>query len=94
MKYPPQPYNFGFEVRDDNTTNYQNRAEVADEHGRVKGSYSYVLPDGFVYTVTYEDKKDGTGLTAVVRKEPSGINVIIPEPRPVEKLGNLVKKRL
>ncbi|RXG69332.1 hypothetical protein Avbf_05794, partial [Armadillidium vulgare] len=31
---------------------------------------------------------------AVVRKEPSGINVIIPEPRPAEKLGHLVKKRL
>lgn len=62
FKEPPQPYNFGFEVRDDDTTNYQNRAEVADELGRVKGSYSYVLPDGFVYTVTYEDKKDGNGL--------------------------------
>ena len=49
-------------MRDDNTTNYQNRAEVSDSEGRVKGSYSYVLPDGFVYTVTYEDKKDGEGL--------------------------------
>ncbi|MCL4131928.1 UNVERIFIED_CONTAM: hypothetical protein GTU68_059047, partial [Idotea baltica] len=61
-QYPPQPYNFGFEIRDENTTNYQNRAEVSDEFGRIKGSYSYVLPDGFVYTVTYEDKKDGNGL--------------------------------
>ncbi|XP_063842101.1 uncharacterized protein LOC135089869 [Scylla paramamosain] len=78
---PPKPYNFGFEVRDDETTNYQNRAEVSDDEGRVKGSYSYVLPDGFVYTVTYEDKKDGEGLKAVVRKEPSGIQVIIPEPK-------------
>ncbi|KAG7153308.1 uncharacterized protein LOC121857787 [Homarus americanus] len=75
----PKPYNFGFEVRDDNTTNYQNRAEVSDSEGRVKGSYSYVLPDGFVYTVTYEDKRDGEGLKAIVRKEPSGIKVIIPE---------------
>ncbi|XP_045625485.2 larval cuticle protein A3A isoform X1 [Procambarus clarkii] len=77
---PPKPYNFGFEVRDDNTTNYQNRAEVSDSEGRVKGSYSYVLPDGFVYTVTYEDNKDGQGLKSVVRKEPSGIDVIIPPP--------------
>lgn len=83
----PKPYNFGFEVRDDNTTNYQNRAEVSDAEGRVKGSYSYVLPDGFVYTVTYEDNKDGQGLKSVVRKEPSGIDVIIPVPKqkkPVE----------
>ncbi|KAF2356470.1 Insect cuticle protein [Trinorchestia longiramus] len=59
---PPKPYNFGFEVRDDNTTNYQNRAEASDGEGRVRGSYSYVLPDGFVYTVVYEDNKDGEGL--------------------------------
>lgn len=58
----PKPYNFGFEVRDDDTTNYQNRAEASDSEGRVRGSYSYVLPDGFVYTVTYEDNKDGEGL--------------------------------
>ncbi|XP_050725890.1 cuticle protein CP14.6-like [Eriocheir sinensis] len=82
---PPKPYNFGFEVRDDLTTNYQNRAEVSDDAGRVKGSYSYVLPDGFVYTITYEDNRDGEGLKAVVRKEPSGIDVIIPEPKPRKK---------
>ncbi|KAK7076422.1 hypothetical protein SK128_000715 [Halocaridina rubra] len=77
---PPKPYNFGWAVMDKNTTNYQNRAEIGDEEGRVKGSYSYVLPDGFVYTVTYEDKKDGNGLVQTLRKEPSGIQVIIPEP--------------
>jgi len=76
---PPKPYNFGYEVRDANTTNYHNRAEASDA-GCVKGSYSYVLPDDFVYTVTYEDC--GEGYKAVVRKEPSGINVIIPEQRP------------
>ncbi|KAK4295818.1 hypothetical protein Pmani_031639 [Petrolisthes manimaculis] len=86
----PKPYNFGYEVRDDNTTNYHNRAEVSDAQGRVKGSYSYVLPDGFVYTFTYEDKKDGEGLKLVMRKEPSGIEIVTPDPlkyrrRPVKK---------
>jgi len=78
--HAPQPYNFGFEVRDDDTTNYQNRAEVQDSEGRIKGSYSYVLPDGYVYTVTYEDKKDGNGLVQTVQKAPSGIEVVTPEP--------------
>ncbi|CAL4207088.1 unnamed protein product [Meganyctiphanes norvegica] len=78
--HAPQPYNFGFEVRDDDTTNYQNRAEVQDAEGRIKGSYSYVLPDGFVYTVTYEDKKDGNGLVQTVQKAPSGIEVVTPKP--------------
>jgi len=78
--HKPQAYNFGFEVRDDDTTNYQNRAEVQDSEGRIKGSYSYVLPDGYVYTVTYEDKKDGTGLVQTVQKAPSGIEVVTPKP--------------
>merc|ERR1711970_436125 len=76
----PKPYNFGFEVSDDNTTNYQNRVETSDGNGHIKGSYSYVLPDNMVYTVTYEDKKDGTGLQVSVRKEPAGLQVVTPQP--------------
>merc|ERR1711970_619962 len=76
----PKPYNFGFEVSDDNTTNYQNRAEASDGSGRVKGSYSYVLPDNMVYTITYEDNNDGQGIKMVVRKEPAGLQVVTPEP--------------
>ncbi|XP_066969762.1 cuticle protein 19.8-like [Macrobrachium rosenbergii] len=91
---PPKPYNFGWAVMDKNTTNYQNRAEIGDEDGRVKGSYSYVLPDGFVYTVTYEDKKDGNGLVQTLRKEPSGIDVIIPAPKPKEPISKGIKRFL
>lgn len=72
----PKPYSFGFEVRDDNTTNYQNRAEASAD-GCLRGSYSTVLSDGFVYTVTYEDC--GEGYKANLRKEPSGIQIIVPE---------------
>ncbi|ROT85374.1 cuticular protein RR-2 motif 78 precursor [Penaeus vannamei] len=77
---PPKPYSFGFEVRDDNTTNYHNRAEAAGD-GCVRGSYSYVLPDGFVYTYKYQDCGQGYEIVEQ-RKEPSGIQVIIPEPKP------------
>jgi len=77
---PPKPYNFGFEVSDDNTTNYQNRVEATGEDGVTRGSYSYVLPDGFVYTVEYLDNGDGSGLQATVRKEPSNIEVVTPSP--------------
>lgn len=91
---PPKPYNFGWAVMDKNTTNYQNRAEIGDAEGRVKGSYSYVLPDGYVYTVTYEDKKDGNGLVQTLRKEPSGIEVIIPEPKPRQPISKGIKRFL
>merc|ERR1712212_324085 len=74
------PYTFGFEVRDDDTTNYQNRAEAVDEDGVLRGSYSYVMPDGFVYTVTYINRNDGTGHEAQVTRAKSGIDVITPEP--------------
>jgi len=77
---PKAPYTFGFEVRDDDTTNYQNRAEAVDENGVLKGSYSYVMPDGFVYTVTYVNHNDGTGHQSQVTRAKSGIDVIIPEP--------------
>lgn len=61
-------------MRDDDTTNYQNRAEVSDSKGRVKGSYSYVLPDGYVYTITYEDNKDGEGLKVLYTPLTSQVN--------------------
>jgi hypothetical protein len=43
-------YNFSFDVKDDELTNYQNRQEER-EGGVTKGSYSVVDPDGYVRTV-------------------------------------------
>lgn len=51
--WPPIPYSFQYEVQDAATGNYQNRAEIKTEDGTVRGSYSVLLPDGFIYLTTY-----------------------------------------
>ena len=51
-------YQFAYEVRDDKTTNYQNRVELM-ENGVLQGSFSLLAPDGVVRTFIYSD--DGSG---------------------------------
>lgn len=78
---PPVPYNFGLQVSDDETTNYQTRQESQDENGNVQGEYSWVGSDGFRYITTYSATPKG-GFQANTVKEPTDIVVIIPKPRP------------
>lgn len=58
--FQPHPsYQFGFDVNDDQYTNYQNRKEQRDGDV-IKGSYSVVDSDGFIRTVSYTaDPKEG-----------------------------------
>ncbi|KAH9629182.1 hypothetical protein HF086_009572 [Spodoptera exigua] len=71
---------FGFDVNDDQYTNYQNRKEQRDGDV-IKGSYSVVDSDGFVRTVTYTaDPKEG--FKAEVSRQPTDIVVKIPTPKP------------
>ncbi|KAL7631625.1 UNVERIFIED_CONTAM: hypothetical protein RMT77_018068 [Armadillidium vulgare] len=78
---PPIPYNFGLQVSDDETTNYQTRQESQDEHGNVQGQFSWVGPDGFRYITTYSASPE-TGFQAKTEKEATDIVVIIPQPKP------------
>jgi len=76
-------YQFGFDVKDDEFTNYQNRKESRD-NGVIKGSYSVVDSDGFLRTVNYvADPKEG--FKAEVVREPTDIVVKIPPPRPQDQ---------
>ncbi|XP_023937090.1 cuticle protein 19.8 isoform X2 [Bicyclus anynana] len=79
--YDPHPsYQFGFDVNDDQFTNYQNRKEQR-EGDVIKGSYSVVDSDGFIRTVTYTaDPKEG--FRAEVSRQPTDIVVKIPTPKP------------
>lgn len=52
------PYEFAYEVKDDATTNYQNRVEFV-ENGELRGSYSLLYPDGVVRTSVYSDTGNG-----------------------------------
>ncbi|XP_066943515.1 cuticle protein 21-like [Macrobrachium rosenbergii] len=51
--FPIIPYEFAFEISDPLTNNYQSRAEVKLPNGDVLGSWSLLLPDGNIQTVTY-----------------------------------------
>lgn len=46
-------YDFGYEVADPETGNFQNRAELKQSNGDVYGSYSYLLPTREILTVIY-----------------------------------------
>ena len=82
-------YQFGFDVKDDEFTNYQNRKEVRDG-GVIKGSYSVVDSDGFIRTVKYTaDPKEG--FKAEVIREPTDIVVKIPTPAPQQLLRTSLK---
>merc|ERR1712106_244301 len=48
-----EPYSYAYEVRDPETNNFYNKAEVMTKTGDVIGSYSVLMPDGEIYTVTY-----------------------------------------
>merc|ERR1719154_454271 len=52
------PYMFAYEVRDDDTRNYQNRVEKVED-GVLRGSFSFLGADGVIRTVLYID--DGNG---------------------------------
>lgn len=80
-------YQFGFDVKDDEYTNYQQRKEVRDGNV-IKGSYSVVDSDGFIRTVTYTaDPKEG--FKADVVREPTDIVVKVPTPAPENSIGKL-----
>lgn len=75
-------YQFGFDVKDDDNTNYQNRKEQR-AGGKISGSYSVVDSDGYIRTVTYTaDPKEG--FKAEVVREPTDIVVKIPKPKEQE----------
>ena len=50
--------------------NFQNKAEMMDENGNVYGSYSVLMPDGIIYTTSYNVTKEG-GYVARITKTPA-----------------------
>ncbi|ROT67164.1 uncharacterized protein [Penaeus vannamei] len=51
--YPVIPYNYGYEVADVATNNFQNRAEIKLPNGDVFGSYSWLMPTNEIFTLSY-----------------------------------------
>jgi len=73
--WPPIPYSFQYEIQDTETGNYQNRAEMKTETGDVFGSYSVMMPDGYIYTTTYNVTGSSGFISNLIRTlaEPSAI---------------------
>ena len=63
---PAQPYNFGYNIKDDEYYTEYDRSEKS-EGKVVTGSYRVVLPDGRTQIVTY--KADENGYSADVKYE-------------------------
>ncbi|XP_063701903.1 cuticle protein [Culicoides brevitarsis] len=78
-EYESNPsYQFGFDVKDDEFTNYQNRKEQRDDSGIIQGSYQVVDSDGFIRTVKYTAHPK-EGFKAEVIRTPTDIVIKMPE---------------
>ncbi|KAF2350230.1 Insect cuticle protein [Trinorchestia longiramus] len=73
------PYNYGYEVQDPETNNFQNKAEIKTSEGDVYGSYSVLMPDGYIYTTTYNVTGDSGFISRLVKTLAQVED--IPEPR-------------
>lgn len=62
---PVRPYQFGLDVADEDTSNFQGRAEWVGDDGVTYGWYTVLLPDGFMYNYTYSSS---AGMGYMVRK--------------------------
>jgi len=56
--YPPQPYKFGYDVKDSKGSNL-NQKEEGDSYGNKKGSYGYTDGYGIYRQVDYVADKNG-----------------------------------
>ncbi|KAF0314187.1 Pro-resilin [Amphibalanus amphitrite] len=65
-EFPPQPYSFEYEVKDDEGNDYGHKEE--SDGSRVEGVYRVLLPDSRVQTVTYYVEGD-SGFVADVQYE-------------------------
>ncbi|XP_046657012.1 cuticle protein 10.9-like [Daphnia pulicaria] len=63
--YAPQPYSYGYAVKDEASYNDYSHTETRDDGNVVTGSYSVALPDGRTQVVTY--RADAYGYVADVK---------------------------
>ncbi|KAG6440653.1 cuticle protein 10.9 [Manduca sexta] len=52
-EYPPMPYEYKYDVEDQEKTLYFGANEAGDAQGKVSGGYRVLLPDGRLMTVEY-----------------------------------------
>ncbi|XP_037784417.1 cuticle protein CP14.6-like [Penaeus monodon] len=58
-QYVPQPFAYNYNIADEIGAVRAAHVEEGDGDGKVRGSYSYVRPDGVLQTVRYIADEDG-----------------------------------
>ncbi|XP_068207727.1 cuticle protein 10.9-like [Palaemon carinicauda] len=74
---PPKPYNFDYTIRDQINAVMSARVEEGDSQGVIRGSYTYIRPDGIIQTTSYI--ADENGFRSETKEEPAG-GLEIPDP--------------
>jgi len=75
--WPPLPYSYQYEIKDEATNNFQNRYEMKTETGAVYGSWSVMMPDGYIYTTTYNVTGPSGFLSNMVRSLPTPLTNVL-----------------
>ncbi|XP_042883061.1 cuticle protein CP14.6-like [Penaeus japonicus] len=58
-QYSPQPFAYNYNIADEIGAVRAAHVEEGDGNGKVRGSYSYVRPDGVLQTVSYVADENG-----------------------------------
>ncbi|XP_064081989.1 cuticle protein 10.9-like [Macrobrachium nipponense] len=74
---PPRPYAFNYTIRDQINAVMAARIEEGDSQGVIRGSYTYIRPDGIIQTTSYI--ADENGFRSETKEEPAG-GLEIPDP--------------
>jgi hypothetical protein len=94
--YPPQPYKFGYDVKDHYGSTLQQKEE-GDAHGNKRGSYGYTDGHGIYRQVDYVADKNGfrasikTNEPGTDNQDPADVNIHSSAPRYIESEPTLYK---
>lgn len=70
----PMPYEFKYEIKDDEHGADQYREEKMDDNGYLTGRYGYKDPYGLYREVEYQADKDGFKVSSIKTNEPGTDN--------------------
>ncbi|XP_037778555.1 uncharacterized protein LOC119575151 isoform X3 [Penaeus monodon] len=68
--YPIIPYSYQYETSDAATGNFHNKAEIKTALGHVFGSWSVLMPDGYIHTTSYNVTGNSGFLPVIVKTLP------------------------
>ncbi|XP_063585368.1 uncharacterized protein LOC134762752 [Penaeus indicus] len=73
---PIIPYSYQYETNDAATGNFHNKAEIKTALGHVFGSWSVLMPDGYIYTTSYNVTGNSGFLPVIVKTLPQASGAV------------------